>query len=489
MADGLRVLYVTPELAPWIKTGGLGDVAQGLPAALARAGVDVRILVPAYRELARAFPAANLLANFPEWGGALAAAQLLVADAAVPLYLLGCPAYFARGGTAYQSPTGADWKDNHLRFGLLGRAAAALASDETPLDWKPDILHCNDWQCGLGPAYLAHLGGAKAVAVSTVHNLAYQGNFPATALGELALPPSAFAIDGLEYHGSVSFLKSALFYSAKLTTVSPTYAKEMQSPRLGFGLDGLLRRRAADLVGILNGIDADAWNPARDPHLVRTYDAASLDNKAFDKAALQREFGLPEDARIPLLGVVSRLVEQKGIDLMISIASELAERGTQLVALGSGQPDLEKALSGLAGRFPGAFAVRLGFSEALAHRIEAGADMFLMPSRFEPSGLNQLFSMRYGTPPIVHRTGGLADSVVDADRAALAAGRATGFSFDTPTADALLGAIDRALEIYRTPERWRSLQRSAMARDFSWTAAAPKYLEVYEGALADTARR
>jgi len=487
MADGLRVLYVTPELAPWIKTGGLGDVAQGLPAALAREGVDVRILVPAYREMARAFPTANLLANFPEWGGALAAAQLLVAEAAVPLYLLGCPAYYARRG-AYQSPAGADWQDNHLRFGLLGRAAAALASGETPLDWMPDVLHCNDWQCGLGPAYLAHLGGPKAVAVSTVHNLSYQGIFPAAVLGELALPPGAFSIDGLEYHGSVSFLKSALFYSAKLTTVSPTYAKEMQSPRLGFGLDGLLRHRAADLVGILNGIDAEAWDPARDPHLARTYDAASLDGKAVDKAALQREFGLPEDPRIPLLGVVSRLVEQKGIDLVIAIASELAERGTQLIALGSGQHDLEKALSGMAGRFPRAFAVRLGFSEALAHRIEAGADMFLMPSRFEPSGLNQLFSMRYGTPPIVHRTGGLADSVVDADPAALEAGRATGFSFDTPTAGALLGAIDRALEIYRTPKRWRSLQRAAMARDFSWAAAAPKYIEVYETALAKAAR-
>ncbi|MFI5399653.1 MAG: glycogen synthase GlgA [SAR324 cluster bacterium] len=484
----MRVLYVTPELAPWIKAGGLGDVAQGLPSALARAGVDVRVLAPAYRELAQAFPDANLLANFPEWGGKFAPAQLLIADTAVPLYLLGCPAYFARGGTAYQSPAGVDWQDNHLRFGLLGRTAAALASDESPLDWKPDILHCNDWQCGLGPAYLAHLGGAKAETVSTVHNLAYQGIFPAAALGELALPPGAFAIDGLEYHGRVSFLKSALFYSTKLTTVSPTYAKEIQSPQLGFGLDGLLRRRAADLVGILNGIDADVWNPARDPHLARTYDAESLDLKALDKAALQREFGLPEDARIPLLGMVSRLVEQKGIDLVVPLAARLAERGIQLVALGSGQRDLETALGGLAERFPRAIAVRIGFSEPLAHRIEAGADLFLMPSRFEPSGLNQLFSMRYGTPPIVHRTGGLADSVVDADRAALEAGRATGFSFDAPSSEALLGAIDRALEIYRTPERWRSLQRSAMARDFSWAASARKYIEVYESALPATTR-
>jgi len=484
MADGLRVLFVTPELAPWVKAGGLGDVAQGLPAALVRAGVDVRILVPAYREMAQAFPEAEIVANFAPWGGAFDPAQLLTAPAKVPLYLLGCPAYFARRGGAYQSPAGVDWTDNHLRFGLLGRAAAAMACRESPLAWKPDVLHCNDWQCGLAPAYLAHLRGPKAVTVATVHNLSYQGIFPPGSLRELALPQSAFAIEGIEYHGQVSFLKSALVYSTKLTTVSPTYAREIQSPRLGFGLDGLLRQRAADLVGILNGIDTEVWNPARDPHLAQTYTAATLERKGLNKSALQRHFGLAEDPRIPLLGIVSRLVEQKGIDLVAGIAPELVERGTQVVALGSGQSAMEAALAALAARYPRAIGVRIGFSEPLAHRIEAGADLFLMPSRFEPSGLNQLFSMRYGTPPVVHRTGGLADSVVDADPAALEAGTATGFVFDTPTAAALLAAIDRALGVYRTPERWRAIQRSGMARDSGWAASSRKYIEVYETALS-----
>jgi starch synthase len=258
---------------------------------------------------------------------------------------------------------------------------------------------------------------------------------------------------------------------------------------LGFGLEGLLRQRAADLVGILNGIDTDVWNPAQDTHLALPYDAPTLDRKAANKTALQRHFRLPENPRIPVLGMVSRLVEQKGIDLVAGIARELVERDTQVVVLGRGQREMEAALRGLAVRYPRVFGVEIGFNESLAHRIEAGADLFLMPSRFEPSGLNQLFSMRYGTPPIVRRTGGLADSVVEADSASLAAGAATGFVFDAPDAEALLAAIDRALAVYRTPDRWRRLQRSAMARNSSWAASAQKYIEVYEQALASAGSR
>jgi starch synthase len=484
MADRLRVLFVTPELAPWVKTGGLGDVAQGLPAALLRAGIDVRILVPAYRGMAQAFPQAEVIADFPAWGGAFAGAQLLQANSPVPLYLLGCPDYFARPGTAYQTPKGEDWLDNHLRFGLLGRAAAALGSAESPLPWKPDVVHGNDWQCGLAPAYLAGMNGPKAVTVSTVHNLAYQGNFPAGALSELALPPSAFSMAGLEFHGNVSFLKSALFYADKLTTVSPAYAQEIQSPLLGFGLEGLLRSRAADLVGILNGIDTDAWNPEQDASLAAHYNASTLSAKLQNMIALQRKMGLPEAPNAFLMGVISRLVEQKGIDLVARIVPNWIAAGVQVVALGSGQPELEQTLLALAERYPRQVSVQIGFSEPLAHLIEAGVDAFLMPSRFEPSGLNQLYSMRYGTPPIVNRTGGLTNSVVDATPESLASGAGSGFVMETPTTAALDKAIARAFALFKTPAQWHRLQRNGMAKDFSWAVSAQRYIEVYEQALA-----
>ncbi len=489
MAKALRVLFVTPELAPWIKAGGLGDVAQGLPAALARAGVDVRVLVPAYREMAKAFPGARVVATFDSWAGVLAPAQLLEARGAVPLYLIGCPVYYARSGNAYQSREGVDWPDNHLRFGLLARVAAALAGAESPLRWRPDVLHCNDWQSALAPAYLAYAKGRKAASVVTIHNLSYQGIFPPSAVGELALPPESFTVEGIEYYGNVSFLKAGLVYATKLTTVSPTYAQEIQSPALGFGMDGELRRRAADLVGILNGIDTETWNPATDPQLAANYDAATLERKALNKAALQARLGLRQDARIPLLAMVSRLVEQKGIDLVLAIAQELAEWPAQLAVLGSGQRELEAALGKLAQRFPRAIAAQVAFDEPLAHQIEAGADLFLMPSRFEPSGLNQLYSMRYGTPPLVRRTGGLADSVVDATDAALADGTATGFVFESATPQALRAAIRRALDLYRKPAQWRALQRLGMARDFGWDAAAPAYIAVYRQALAQAGKQ
>lgn len=469
----LRVLYVTPEVAPWVKTGGLGEVAQGLPPALAAAGAQVRLLVPAYPALRAAFPQLRALAEFPALGGALPPARLLEAPGAPPLWLLECPPLYERAGNPYQSPQRDDWPDNDLRYGLLSRVAALLGSDASPLDWRPDVVHCNDWQSGLAPAYLAHAAGGRAVSVMTLHNLAYQGLFPRGSLDALALPASAFVPEGLEFYGKLSFLKAGIFYADLITTVSPGYAREIQTPELGFGLDGLLHARAADLVGILNGIDTELWDPARDPLIAQRYDAEWLERKAPNKAALQRAFGLPETSGAPLLGMASRLVPQKGADLVLAVADDLVRSGAQLAILGTGEHEIESGLVALAARHPRHVAARIAFDEALAHLIEAGADMFLMPSRFEPCGLNQLYSMRYGTPPVVRRTGGLADSVNER----------TGFMFDEPTPQALRAALARALEAWRKPGAWRTLQRAGMRRDFSWAVPARAYLAAYRRAL------
>lgn len=484
MSDALRVLFVAPELAPWAKAGGLGEVARDLPRALAEAGADVRLLVPAYPALCAAFPAAREVARIDAPGGAFAPVRLLDAGGRPALCLLACETYYARPGGPYGGTDGTDWPDNHLRFGLLSRVAALLGGAGSPLAWRPQIVHCNDWPAGLAPMWLAQASGVVAATVMTVHNLAYQGIFPPGTLEELAVPRAAFAAEGLEYHGKLSFLKAGLHYATKLSTVSPTYALEIQRPALGFGLERLLARRAADLAGILNGIDTETWNPARDPHLVSRYDAAHLEAKRPNKTALQRELGLRLDGEAPLLGMVSRLVEQKGADLIIAIASDLVRAGVQLAILGKGAHEIENALRELALRHPRSIAARIEFSEPLAHRIEAGADIFLMPSRFEPCGLNQLYSMRYGTPPLVRRTGGLADSVLDATAVNLRAGSATGFVFEEATPQALFAALDRALAALRDTQLWAGLQRAGMARDPGWTRAARDYLELYRRAVA-----
>jgi starch synthase len=472
MAHRLRVLFVTPEAAPWAKTGGLGDVAEALPRALAAAGADVRVLVPAYpsiaRELARKAVIAELapFASFPP-------ARLLGAPGEPALWLLDCPAYYARPGGPYQNEKGVDWPDNQLRFGLLSRVAALLAGGGSPLAWRPDVLHCNDWQCGLAPAYLAFAGGAHAASVMTLHNLAYQGLFPAATLAGLGLPAASFTPEGLEFYGKLSFLKAGLRYADLLITVSPTYAREIQEPELGFGLDGILRSRSTDLLGILNGIDTQTWNPASDPLIAERYDASRLEGKATNKAVLQRVFGLPEAAHAPLVAMASRLVPQKGVDLVPGAAEEIVRRGAQLVLLGTGERDIEDALRALAASYPRHIAVRIAFDERLAHLLEAGADLFLMPSRFEPCGLNQFYSMRYGTVPLVRRTGGLADSVNDQ----------TGFLFDEPTTQAFAAALGRALDAWQDHAAWRTRQLAGMARDFGWAEPARAYLAAYRRAL------
>jgi starch synthase len=477
----LKVLFATSEIAPWVKTGGLGDVCGALPQALRGLGVDVRLLVPYYPALAQAFPSAKRVAEASDLGGQLPPATLRQATTAtgLPLLLLDCPALFDRSGNPYLDADGGDWTDNATRYGLLSRVAALLGSAANPLPWQAQLIHCHDWQTALAPAYLEYLGGARARTLVTVHNLAFQGLFAAATLAELGLPPRAWQIDGVEYHGYLSFLKAGLQHADWITSVSPTYASEIQTDAEGMGLAGLLRWRSTQLSGILNGIDDEIWNPATDPQLPAHYAAGNLTGKAANKLALQRRMGLAEDSRMPLLGIISRLTEQKGLDLLPPLAAEIAALPAQLAVLGSGNRELEQAFRDMAETHPGQFATQIGFDEGLAHLIEAGADMFLMPSRFEPCGLNQMYSLRYGTPPVVRRTGGLADSVVDCIPATLASATANGFAFEAPSADALLTAIERAVLAWREPAIWRQLQHNGMKRDWSWQVPAQQYADLY----------
>lgn len=470
----MKVLFVTSEIAPWVKTGGLGDVAGALPPALRQAGVDVRVLAPYYPALQKDFPEhkAPIIASLGSFGAHFSGSALREATApdGTPLLLLDCHAYFSRPGNPYLGPEGHDWLDNHLRFGLLSRVGAWAGSDECFLPWRPDILHCNDWQAGLAPAYLQLLPGGRAHSLISVHNLAFQGLFGQQALHELGLPAGAWAMHGVEYYGHLSFLKAGLHYADFITTVSPTYANEIQTDAEGMGLSGLLRDRKGRLAGILNGIDTTAWDPARDPHLAVPYSAKRLKAKARNKAALQSELGLAVRDDIPLLGVVSRLTHQKGLDLVAAIQQQIADLPAQLAVLGSGERKLEEAFHRIAEHHPGHFASRIGFNEGLAHRIEAGADIFLMPSRFEPCGLNQMYSLRYGTPPVVRATGGLADTVIDG---------VNGFTFAEPTAEALLGAIRRAVSAWHDKPTWKRLQTDGMARDVGWSNPASQYAAIY----------
>jgi len=490
-AAALRVLHVGAEIFPLLKTGGLADVLGALPAALAHAGADARVLLPAFPALEAALSGAREVARLaPPWGGA--PAQLMAGHftalplRSVPIYLLRHDALYGRPGNPYSDASGAAYADNHRRFALLGLAATRLAEGLDP-DWLPRIVHGHDWHAGLAPAYLAFsraAGATRAGSVFTVHNLAYQGLFPAAVFAELGLPATAYTLHGVEFHDQVSFMKAALHYADRITTVSPSYAREIQGTELGCGLDGLLRERGTVLSGILNGVDEAVWDPANDAAIARTYNAERMTGKAACKAALQRECGLDMQADAPLFTLVSRLTEQKGLHLVAEVASTIVERGGQLIVLGSGEPALEAAFARAAQAHPNRVALRQGYDEALSHRIFAGSDVSLVPSRFEPCGLTQLYALKYGSLPLVRRTGGLADTVIDCTLEELADERATGFVFERFDAIDLTRALRRAFALWARPRDWRAVRSRAMAQRFGWDAAAASYMALYRSLLS-----
>jgi len=361
-----------------------------------------------------------------------------------------------------------------MRFGMLSKVAALMGSVASPVAWQADVVHCNDWQSGLAPAYLQMTPSTHAKSVMTVHNMAFQGNFDREWLGPLDLPQSCFDMHGVEFHGYLSFLKAGLHYADRIVSVSPTYAREIQTTEMGYGMQGLLNARNGDVSGILNGIDEQEWNPATDKYLAATYDGTDLAPKAIVKQALQQRLGLEMNPAAPLLGVVSRLTYQKGLDMLLECLPKLLDGGAQLVVLGSGETDLERRYLQLAERYPGRVSVTVRFDEALSHQVMAGADIFLMPSRFEPCGLNQMYGMRYGTPPVVRRTGGLADSVTDAKEA-----DGTGFVFDETDSAILYRTIGRAIDCYRDGKDFRRIQLNGMQREVGWGSSAQRYRELY----------
>jgi starch synthase len=484
----VKILFVTAEAHPLVKTGGLADVCGSLPLELQRIGHDVRLVLPAYpAALERARDLQEVATvDVPCAPSPVRILLGTMPDGQVPLYLVDSPAHFAREGTPYGDASGNDWSDNAERFALFCRTVTAMALSAEEMGWRPDVVHCHDWHTGLIPALL-QTAPVRPATIFTIHNLAYQGLFSYSKFQDLALPSGLWRPDALEFHGKLSFIKGGLVFADWLTTVSPTYAEEICTPRFGCGFDELLRQRRDRTCGILNGANYEEWNPATDPFIARPYTSADIvESKALNKRHLQESLGLERDDATPVIASVGRLVEQKGVDLMVDAIGELMERPVQMVFMGNGERRFGGALQEAALRHPGRVAVHVGYTEELAHRVEAGADMFLMPSRFEPCGLTQLYSMRYGTIPIVRRTGGLADTVVDADETSVATGRANGFVFDDPTRPALLGAVDRAIECFaERPQTWRQLATTGMAQEYSWTRSAGRYRELYRGALAE----
>lgn len=478
----VSVLAVTPEIFPLLKTGGLADVTGALPAALAREQVEVITLVPGYPAVLSTLAGAEAVHAWPDlFGGP---ARLLRGIAAgLALLVLEAAHLYARPGNPYVGPDGRDWPDNAQRFAALARAAAEVGGGLLP-DFAPDVVHAHDWQTGLAPAYLRYREWQRPATVMTVHNLAFQGVFPPTLLPTLGLPPASFSIEGIEYYGGIGFLKAGLAFADAITTVSPTYAAEIRTPEGGMGLDGLLRARADVVHGILNGIDEMVWNPATDRLIPATYTVAALGQRAANKRELQARLGLTATPDAMLFGVISRLTWQKGLDMLLADLDALARHGAQLALLGSGDRLLEESFAAAAATHRGQVGCKIGYDEALAHLIQGGADSLLMPSRFEPCGLTQLCALRYGTPPVVARVGGLADTVIDANEMAVAAGTGSGVQFAPATHEMLTAAIGRAVMLWREPPVWRQLQRNAMKTDVSWRRPAARYAALYRALIA-----
>jgi starch synthase len=470
----MRVLFVTSEYAGLAKVGGLGEVSADLPRALQTAEVDARVIMPAYPDVLSQLQA---LGHPIEWIGRLPAKGGIPAcligetytPSGTPLYLVKAPGLYDRPGTPYGPPDGGDWPDNHLRFARLSLAAAEIAQGRGGLSWLPDLVHANDWPGGLTAGYL-NWDGSRVPTVMTVHNIAYQGICAAGQRGPLAIPDRAFALEGVEFHGDISFLKAGIFYAGHVATVSPGYAREITTEALGAGLHGLLQAKAArgQVSGIANGID-ESWDPSNNTNLSHHFDAADLDGKRA-LAGEVREILCLEPSGGPMFGVVSRLVHQKGLDLLAQSADHIVEAGGQIALLGMGDPDVEQMLSGMGRRHRKNIGVLIGYNEVMEHRILGGSDFCLMPSRYEPCGLTQMHAQRYGALPIAHATGGLADTIED--------GR-TGFLFSDFSSAGLRDACSRAFDAFAEESRLDEMRQAAMARNFSWSLAAAHYRELY----------
>ena len=477
-ATPVKVLSVASEMFPLIKTGGLADVVGALPAALQPFGVETRTLLPGYPAIMASLRDPKTLAEWPAWFGE-ASRLLAVRHRGLALLVLDAPHLYQRPGNPYLDATGVDWPDNAERFAALSYAAARVGWGEVE-DFVPDVIHAHDWQAALVPAYLRYLGAGRRrpATVLTLHNMAFQGQFDASVLGRIGMPTTAFTTEGLEYFGDVGYLKAGILLADAITTVSPTYATEIRRPAGGMGMDAMLRWRGDAVSGIVNGIDTTIWNPETDRQLAQTYSGTTLAAREINKRAVESQFGLPA-ADGPLLCMITRLSEQKGIDLVCEGLDRLVAAGARLVVLGSGEAALEEALVAGAKRQPDRVAVKIGYDEKLSHLMQGGCDAILVPSRFEPCGLTQLYGLRYGCVPIVSRTGGLADTVIDANDAALKAGVATGVQFTDISVDGVVDAVDRAIALYRQPLLWRRLQTNGMKADVSWNSSAQAFAALY----------
>jgi len=474
-----KILFASSEAHPLIKTGGLADVAGSLPIALAELGQDIRIIMPNYQGIKNCEPG-RYLCTVRVNNCDVNLLETRLPNANVIVWLVDYPPFFNVPGNPYHDETGKPWANIGDRYALFCRIIAEVAMNRAYLEWKPDVVHCNDWQTGLVPALLS-LEQYRPATIFTIHNMAYQGVFPSNAYTQLNLPGQLWHPDGLEYHGMLSFIKGGLRFADRITTVSPTYAEEIQKPEYGYGLEGLLAYRRDRLSGIINGIDTTIWNPETDPYISQTYNAKSLPNKQANKAALQQQLSLPVNPDLPMFALIGRLVDQKGIDLVLSCLTEMTTLPLQFALLGSGDKSIELRLQDFARLYPDKIAITIGYNEPLAHQIEAGADIFLMPSRFEPCGLNQMYSQRYGTIPIVRKTGGLADTVVDTLPESLHNGSASGIVFNDAAPSALIEAIKRSLLLHADKPAWKKIQRNAMGKDFSWLNSANQYLTLYRG--------
>jgi starch synthase len=479
----IRVLSVASEIYPIIKTGGLADVTGALPIALKAEGIETRTLVPGYPAAKRALERAEQRLAWRDFFGG-PARLLSGSSGALDLFVLDAPHLFGRPGNPYLSPEGVDWPDNGLRFAALAGTAADIGLGGIP-SFIPDVVHSHDWQAGLTPAYLHYSGQPHPGTIMTVHNLAFQGRFPRQMLGEIGLPPDSFTMNGVEYYGDIGFLKAGLQFADRITTVSPSYAVEIQSDEGGMGLGGLLRARSGQVQGILNGIDINVWDPATDRDIPSRFSLNDFDARAANKTALQQRFGLQPNNEAMLLGVISRLSSQKGLDLLIECIPALLGQGIQLVLLGSGDAELQDKYRVAAEANPGRIGVVIGYDETLAHLIQAGADALVVPSRFEPCGLTQLCAFRYGAVPIVSRVGGLEDTVRDFDET----GRdhATGFKFGPVSSENLAAALRRAHTLFRDKPAWKKMQMNGMSTDVSWQNRASQYAGLYHE-IADLRR-